>query len=90
MQATKVPVKNTDLYFIVQGFKGSVSEYTPPGADEVETLTVEPSVLVGVWSTAQDEPLFEGGITIENANIVAEEIRKHAEWANQPQAEQGE
>lgn len=90
MQASKVPVKNTDLYFIVQGFKGSVSEFTPPGADEPEVLTVKPSVLLGVWSTEMDEPLFEGGITVENANIIAEEIRKHAEWASTPRAEQGE
>lgn len=66
MQASKVPITGTDLDLVVQGFKGGEG--------------IQPYVFVQVlhdevWSQ------FDGELTPENAHILSEEIRKHAEWS---------
>lgn len=81
MQASKVPIHGTALWLVVQGSRG--------GTAEIKGDAVEISPLVGltVWSDHQDEPIFGGDLSPENAHIISEEIRKHAEFAS---AEQGE
>lgn len=75
MQLSKVEtLEGEDV--LVQGFKGDVAQ------------GIAPYVFVGVFDEKDDgDAPPEFTLTPENAHILSEEIRKHAEFAS---AEQGE
>lgn len=76
MQESKVPIRAQGLDIHVQGFRGN------------EEHDINPYVYVGVHD-GEAWIKFEGDITPENAQILGEELRKHAEYATSV-AEQGE
>lgn len=87
MQLSKVPIKATDLWLIVQGFRaGTIKMSDEPDA---ETVEFEPTITLAGWADGKNTPEFSMELTAENANIISEEIRKHAEFA-QTVREQGE
>lgn len=76
MQLSKVETLEGESV-LVQGFRGS------------EALGISPYVFIGVFDDKDDDAGYppEFTLTPENAQILGEEIRKHAEFAS---AEQGE
>lgn len=75
-----VDVKADGVQVVVQGFRGS------------EGLSLDPYVFIGVLSSDADEDGdpwvdIEIELTPENAHILSEEIRKHAEYANSAEEE---
>lgn len=75
-----VDVKSEGTRLVIQGFRGS------------EGLSLDPYVFIGVLV----DDLGEGGetwvdteieLTPENAHILSEEIRKHAEYASSAEEE---
>ena len=75
MQLSKVPIRGTDLDMVIQGFRGGKAEL------DGNVVEFQPSVSVNFWPSGEDSPVFSGDLTPENAHIISEEIRKHAEFA---------
>ena len=69
-EASTVPVHAQDANVVVQGFRGNAK------------MEIAPSVFIGVADSEGQWSKFEGELSTENAHILSEELRKHAEYAS--------